>query len=60
MCSSLWLPAVPSKLRTLPAGLASSRCVCAGHRGLGRDLWWSWTDEICSRAWADPALSCGV
>lgn len=49
-----WLPAVPSKLRALPAGLASSRCACAGHRSLGKHLWCPWTDGIHSRACSGP------
>ena len=35
MCSSMQHAAAANKLRILPTGLASSRCVCSGRRGLG-------------------------
>lgn len=35
MCNSMQHAAVANKLRILPSGLASSRCVCSGCRGLG-------------------------
>lgn len=35
MCSSMQHAAVANKLRVLPTGLASSRCVCSRRRGLG-------------------------
>lgn len=35
MRSSVQHAAVANKLRILPTGLASSRCVCSGRRGLG-------------------------
>lgn len=35
MCSSMQHAAVANKPRILPTGLASSRCVCSGRRGLG-------------------------